>query len=130
MTRTYHVEDVPTADCDTNYILMQSTGLGDANGVEIFEGDVVLKPTGTSNPIVIEHEGEKLTAYRKTPPVAVAVLWNRGKFVLHNTTNPKDCVGTVGHCGVLDTGQNRSPYELEVIGNIHQNPELLQERTA
>ena len=107
-------------------IVEQSTGLADAKGVEIFEGDIVLKQTGTSIPVIIEHDGERLTAYRKKPPAPATVLWHRGKFILHNTQTADDCFGTVGYYGVLDAGQNRSPYELEVIGNIHQNPELLE----
>jgi len=93
MTRTYHVEDVPTADCDTNYILMQSTGLGDANGVEIFEGDVVYV-AGIGN-MVVEYDQ------------SVAGM----RF--------KDDDQDLDYQEVIE--------DLErVIGNIHQNPELLE----
>lgn len=78
--------------------LMQSTGLFDKNGVEIFEGDV-LKNTNTGS--------------------IGRVFWN-----IHNTgyfykmkrknTSLFD-----------DFTVYRSKYKLEVIGNIYENKELL-----
>jgi len=98
MTRTYHVEDVPTADCDTNYILMQSTGLGDANGVEIFEGDVV------------RWGSEDLGGVR-----LFEIVFADGAFMGQTASgffheHPQ-------HLGFAKSA--------EVIGNIHQNGDLL-----
>lgn len=75
-----------------SYILMQSTGLKDKNGVEIFEGDIV-KGSDYSNPFRIQ-----LVPGDGIPQYDPLVGW--------------------GHTGV------------EVIGNIHQNPELLEAPNA
>lgn len=72
-------------------ILMQSTGLFDKNGVEIFEGDVV------------EVYGEK----------SLKVFFSHGAFCIDFLTN-----GTPLHA----FGQN----QLEVIGNIHEHPNLVE----
>lgn len=81
---------------DENTILMQSTGLFDLNGVEIFEGDIVKMAKDVySDPTyyeVIRHRGG---AYRLESNQHGCELWLRH-------TN------------------------CEVIGNIYENPELLE----
>lgn len=92
-------DEVPASD----FILMQSTGLFDKNGNEIFEGDIVKYNSGW-----------------KTFTEEVAYNNNFGGF------------------GVIDTGANViftfgellvhiNLSSLEVIGNIYENPELLEE---
>lgn len=77
-------------------ILMQSTGLFDKNGKEIFEGDVVkLKYT-----VLSDYEFFKVTRFR-------------------------------GGSWRIDNRQRGSELRLrnedcEIIGNIHQNPELVE----
>ncbi|MCU0082464.1 YopX family protein [Streptococcus danieliae] len=77
-------------------ILMQSTGLIDSQGVEVFEGDVLYYP---ENP-----EGEKYGI----------VVWQKESLAF-----------------VLETAFDYLPYNLwlvgEVVGNIYENPELLEE---
>ena len=73
------------------FVLMQSTGLKDINGKEIYEGDVVL-PTGGG---------------------ASLVHWKDGAFL----------VGQYGDIPYVLTDYT----SLVIIGNIYENPELLQE---
>lgn len=82
------------ADADTGYYseLMQSTGLFDEYGKEIFEGDIVLI------------YGEKISK----------VFYSQGSFCVDILNG-----GTPLH--------GFSPKQLEVIGNIYENPELLEE---
>ena len=72
--------------------LMQSTGLFDEYGKEIFEGDIVLI------------YGEKISK----------VFYSQGSFCVDILNG-----GTPLH--------GFSPKQLEVIGNIYENPELLEE---
>ncbi len=88
------------------YVLMQSTGLKDKNGVEIFEGDVV------------------------------SVSVQNGFDYLDN----KVCIvkNSIGHSGLVCATVDEDleyrifntelfeEYMYEVIGNIYENPELLE----
>ena len=78
---------------DGNVVLMQSTGLHDKHGVEIFEGDILTSQDGTDGLIsrFIVKRDEFYTGF--TP------------------MNREGC------------GFNRAMCE--VIGNVHQHPELL-----
>ena len=89
------------------YVLMQSTGMKDKNGVEIFEGDIVL------------------------------VSVRNGFDYLDN----KVCIvkNSIGHSGLVCATVDEDleyrifntelfeEYTYEVIGNIYENPELLEE---
>ncbi|MFS5167843.1 YopX family protein [Streptococcus agalactiae] len=76
-------------------ILMQSTGMFDKNGVEIFEGDIVkIKRLIGSRFLVERHK-------KTTQFILRANFW-------------MEYFGTFGQ------------DELEVVGNIYENPELLE----
>jgi hypothetical protein len=79
-------------------IPLQSTGLKDKNGVEIFEGDIVR------------------TKYETLPPLAI--LWRDGGF--YYSPPKKDGKGSL-FCVCEFTTESD-----EVISNIHDNPELLE----
>ena len=90
-----------TADfSDKSLILMQSTGLKDKNGVEIYEGDIV-KPLGFASWIGV-------VAYSK----------ENAAYILDDHNND------------FRKGENIYLSEfaegLEIIGNIYENPELLE----
>lgn len=78
----------------------QYTGLTDKNGIKIFEGDIVVVNIKGYNTIC-----------------KVAWADNVAQFQLWQTN-------TISH---TPTALNLGNYDCEVIGNIHDNPELLKE---
>lgn len=79
-------------------ILMQSTGLFDKYGVEIYEGDII--DVGTRIPFLNKIQRDEETAYLKLVPLDKR--WTESYF-----TNFED----------------KSRYE--VVGNIYENKELI-----
>ena len=84
--------------------LGQFTGLTDKNGVKIFEGDIVRRFNG---------RGQEVMRY--------AVKWNT------------DCCMFALACEDTYLGEYDSDFtvfygeEFEIVGNVHDNPELLKE---
>lgn len=92
--------------------LMQYTGLKDKNGVEIYEGDVVVR---NGYPWF---DADKPN-YRDT------IEWIFAGFhTVHNCVNPEKCGISDGINEPLEDG-----HGWEVIGNIYENPELLGEQS-
>lgn len=91
---------------DRLFITMQYTGLKDKNGKEIYEGDIF---------IVRElHDGDEY-------------IWNNEK----QTAIPQTVTWNEKSCGFefgLSTRIAYQPGHFEVIGNIYENPELLEEK--
>ena len=88
-------------DEHSSLILMQYTGLKDKNGKEIFEGDI------------LEFKIYDFNLNRNGWTVRGQVKFACGQFVAFNIE---------GLCEVLAHGTSH----MEVIGNIHENPELLE----
>ena len=90
-----------------NAILMQFTGLHDKNGVEIFEGDILR---------VCDDDG-----------VHNEVVFRDGQALVMNVTYQDFDVSAVAwalDCYHGSDDDNEYPI---VAGNIHQNPELLEQ---
>jgi hypothetical protein len=84
-------------DCVEVVHLCQYTGLKDCNGKKIFEGDVVII-------------GEKLKA---------KVIYYDGAFRMQSEFSPTPIDTT-------DMGYMMREFSVRVIGNIHDNPELIK----
>ena len=91
-------------NCETynDAVLMQSTGLFDKNGNEIFEGDIVKYKAGCN-----------------TFTEEVAYYKNFGGFGVRDAKT--DIIFTFG-----EVFEDIDIIPLEVIGNIYGNPELLE----
>ena len=83
-----------------NVVLMQSTGLHDHNGVEVFEGDIVK----------IIYDGE---------PFIGVVVYDLREADFKATNGHEDYGNNFQY---LTVGES-----IEVIGDIHKNPELLED---
>jgi len=83
-----------------NYInVMQSTGMEDKNGVEIYEGDIVL--------FTIEDGFDYV--YGKPGRINLSLQWGAGVRAISSGNYPL-----------------RKCREVRIIGNIYENPELLE----
>ena len=101
-----------------NYIVMQFSGIRDINGREVFEGDIVKVDRNDSfssfnNAIVgyADTYGAFLLQYTKnaTP----------GGIISRESIHSEDGMTIYDYC---------TAWEIEVIGNIYENGELLNER--
>lgn len=83
----------------------QYTGLHDKNGKEIYEGDVVKITNKNSKVIPIK-------------PLIAQIVWSEEYLAyILITTSVKDAFENLGD--YID-------YDIEVIGNVFENPELLE----
>jgi uncharacterized phage protein (TIGR01671 family) len=86
-------------------VLMQYTGLKDKNGVEIYEGDIV------------EHKYKSSNGDIKTK--IYIIIYHLGCF--YCAEHKGNFSSSVGYYTTLVNGNG-----LEIIGNIYENPELLE----
>ena len=84
-----------------NTILMQSTGLHDKNGKELFEGDI----------LAVETDEEVLR---------VSVFWNQNHALFMFASKKYNEVEALAE--LLEDNS----YPFEIIGNIYENSELLE----
>ena len=91
------------------YVLMQSTGLKDKNGVEIFEGDILK---------IIEVTNEGISEY------ITDVIWEDCSFVFKS--DGVDYYDSFLGSFSGDPNKTYPLFELLVIGNVWDNPELLE----
>lgn len=109
----------PWQEANQNLELMQYTSLEDKNGVEIYEGDVVTMPADLW--IGEESVGKAKGTFRSD----AFIEFVDGSFRLNKLGDESK-----NYYGILNYSRNNYSEELEVIGNVYQNPDLLSPSTS
>ena len=121
--KSYHVR---------NLVLMQSTGLKDKNDVEIFEGDIVRvfeygRYGGTYNApvswIIYSNEGEQW-AFHGFTCIGVKEIEHHSE--VESLFTRGFLTRQFGSCVQLSELTKDPRNSIKVIGNIYENPELLE----
>lgn len=96
-------------------ILMQYTGLKDKNGVEIYEGDIV-RILYTDWPSQSDSDPRSFEQYLNDIAEVKVIVWKvQGFYASHSVD---------GYAESMEPGTHGF---IEVIGNIHENPQLLDD---
>jgi len=99
---------------DQRVIYMQYTGIKDKNGKEIYEGDIVhIKDAPDYIDASEQYEDDF---------IARVIFCTKGGFP--SRYELKIIKTNNGHGFISSTGQ--AEYDIEVIGNIYENPELIK----
>ena len=93
----------------------QFTGLTDKNGVKIWEGDILRKPADLW--IGNDSVGDKKGTFDDDS----FVEYHDGTFRINQIGNESKL-----YYGVINYSRNTEADVMEVIGNIHDNPELIK----
>lgn len=98
-----------------NWVIMQYTGLKDKHGEEIYEGDIVMG-----------HFGDEDDYDFPTPNVYMVgeVYWDYVGFSFKVVAGDPHRVGMVNYFPFYDGSDFFT--DMEVVGNIYENPELLE----
>ena len=105
---SYMGTDINFDDISNNRILMQYTGLKDKNGKEIYEGDIVTNKTK-----IFSGNGFK------GKDLIMLVEWYQGECFYSLSVYDEEYWG-------LKKLTKSSASDIEVIGNIYDNPELIR----
>ena len=99
-------------DVENDVEIMQYTGLKDKNGKEIYEGDILLRNGSV--------QGSSITDMSDPNPDMRIIKWddNEGRLTF-STIDGRIGISGFSYC------KNNLNTLYEVIGNIHENPELL-----
>lgn len=124
--------DIVTEDWRQMRVLQETvgqyTGLKDVNGKDVYEGDVIRVKEYWNELMADADEDSDFDLFsleeimgRKTKEFVSPVTWENGVFAV----NDEEDSGYFFCCLMGDMKRSQPIFITEVIGNIHDNPELL-----
>ena len=120
--KIYDDEDVDWMEIE-EFILMQSTGLKDKNGQEIFEGDILKFNDEWPEYCYEGYVDGSVDGFNYVEIKAETTCFAFGKTRIPESSLTDLVENEHYHFEELVNGKS---YEFEVIGNIWENPELLE----
>ena len=119
----YDTDQMHNADEDLTWIRghdwFQFTGILDKNGKEIYEGDILLLPDTDTEHILDDGSGPTNPFNHLAP-----VVFEMGSFGLKLPSDGD--LWDAGFHTFIDLFSEGENETIEVIGNLHENPELLE----
>ena len=120
-------EDLTNTGLNTPISVMQFTGLYDKNGTKIFEGDILSIKEFWNTAMDLSYEERDLFEINDLKgdlhdEYITDVIYEPGCFLIKTKPDDYDCFASV-----LDGNQKHSQpiFDCEIIGNTHENYELL-----
>lgn len=98
-------------------VVMQYTGLKDKSGEEIYEGDILKCLFTVDGKRLLIHADEYMA--EDLPAGTIEIRWDYSGFIGHIINKPDSYIGR--YIDLVDC------EDMEVIGNIYENFELLEE---
>jgi uncharacterized phage protein (TIGR01671 family) len=115
------VSDGEWADEWDKYVIEQFTGLRDRHGKDIYEGDIISIADGYKE-IIVNGQGPIEPFYHLCPVIWIPQFACFGIHIFENGDVYKKGMYNFGEIHDID-----DEIKVEIIGNIHENRELLED---
>ena len=116
--------DVPIIDVPKDSVLMQYTGLKDKNGIEIYEGDIVTHGSVIAN----RENGSPKDNFQPTEIHGMTLSMNQNPYPIYRDFQDNPYRTVKYHRSSFYPLNVYSTDDLVVLGNIYENPNLLESK--